>query len=250
MTNAKSSEVSDAQDREAPEAVEKIPLPYPPPQMGDKDNGHRNADAPVSEVQGMRGDGYLVEGRPVSPDDVTLPPRFDLAPIPPENKDIARRPRKFTHQAKRKILVALKMGHTPETAADHGGITKKTLLDWWARGQMAGPDSEGIDLELYEFSELCRQARAGGKMGLVAICWRHAREDGRVAIQLLEKLFPEDYGKQTTHKVTGKVEHEHTAKRVDYSGFTDEELDQAESLALKAQRERLKEEAIDAEIIE
>lgn len=248
MTNMKSNEETN-ENRETPEVVERVPLLDPFPPLGGEDGGERERLPHVPEVQGVRGDGPLV-GRPVSPNEVTLPPRYDLAPIPPESKELTKRPRKFTHQTKRKILVALKMGHTPATAASHAGITRKTLLNWWAQGQMAGPDSEGVDLELYEFSDLCIQARAGGKMGLVAICWRHAREDGKVAIQLLEKLFPEDYGKQTTHKVTGKVEHEHGVKKVDYSGFTDEELDQAESLALKAQRERAKEEAIDAEILE
>lgn len=188
-------------------------------------------------------------GRPASPDDVALAPKYDLTPVQEESKKpTVRRPYKFTPQAKRKIVVALQMGHFPATAARHGGVDKDTLLEWWYRGKLAGPESEGVENELHEFMEECQQARARGKMGLVAILWGHAREDGKVALKLLEKLFPEEYGPKTTHEIKGKVDHVH--KTTDYSKFTDEELEQAEQLALKARRERLKDEAIDAEIIE
>lgn len=187
---------------------------------------------------------------PVTEEDVVLERRYDITPVPvPDPKPLPIRPIKFTPAVKRKILVSLQMGHFPSTAAGYAGITEKTLLNWWARGQMAGPDSTDVDLELYEFSEMCRQARANSKVGLISILWRHAREDGKVALQLLSKLFPEDYGNKVEHKVehSGTVRHE--IKHADYSKFTDEELVEMERLALKAQHEKLKDEAIDAEIL-
>jgi len=188
---------------------------------------------------------------PVTEEDVALERRYDITPVPvADPKPVSIHPHKFTSAVTRKILVSLQMGHFPSTAAGYAGITEKTLLNWWARGQMAGPDSSGVDLELYEFSELCRQARANSKVGLISILWRHAREDGKIAIQLLSKLFPEDYGNEMKHKVehSGTVQHE--IKQADYSKFTNEELAEMERLALKAQHERLKDSAIDAEIIE
>lgn len=187
------------------------------------------------------------EGKPVSPEEITSERRFDLTPVVHERKEIARRPHKFTLQAKRKILIALRMGHYPEAAARYAGVKRDTLLNWWERGQLAGAESEGVDLELYEFSEDCLQARATPEVGLVAILWRHARNDGKVAIQLLEKLFPDRYGRQTIQKVDGKIVHE--VKKVDYSNFTDEELEEMERLAKKARFEKLKEGAIDAEVV-
>lgn len=180
--------------------------------------------------------------------EVILEPELDLSLAPREPVAFAeRRPYKFTPEAQRKILVAFQMGHFFATAAEYGGISKQTLMTWIERGTAAGPDAEGLDKELYDFAELCSQARAGGKIGLVAIAWRHARDDGMVALKLMEKLYPEEYGRKTTHEVKGSVTHE--IKKVDYSGFSDEELEQAEKLALKARRERLKDEAIDAEIV-
>ena len=141
------------------------------------------------------------------------------------------------------------MGHFAATAASYGGVTKQTFVNWVQRGMLAGPESEGLEKEFYDFAELCTQARANSKVGLVAIAWRHAREDGKVAIALLEKLFPEEYGRKTTQEVKGKIDHMHTA-RPDYANLSDEELDQAEALAKKARREQLKDQAIDAEILE
>ena len=189
----------------------------------------------------------LNEGRPVPVEEIVLEPKFDLAPIEKDRAIVVRRPTKFTEQAKRKILIALQMGHFPGNAASYGGITKSTLLSWWDRGQLAGLEAEGVDLELYEFSEACVQATANGKIGLIAILWRHARDDGKVAIALLEKLYPREYGRQTVHSGTVKVEHE--MKKPDYSSFTNEELAEMERLAIKARNAKAKEEAIDAEIV-
>jgi len=190
----------------------------------------------------------LNEGRPVSTEDIVLEPKFDLTPVEEDKAIVVRRPTKFTEQAKRKILIALQMGHFPENAASYGGVAKNTLFSWWERGQLAGAEAEGIELELYEFSEACVQATANGKIGLISILWRNARDDGKVAIALLEKLYPKEYGRQTMHSGTVKVEHE--VKKPNYSDFTDEELESAERLAIKARNARSKEEAIDAEIIE
>ena len=181
--------------------------------------------------------------------EVTLEPQLDLSPAPRESTQLVEhRPYKFNPEARRKILVALQMGNFAGTAASYGGITQKTFINWIQRGMLAGPESEGIEKEFYDFAELCTQARANSKVGLVAIAWRHARQDGKVAIALLEKLFPEEYGRKTT--VTGKIDHDHTVtQRPDYSALSDEELDTAEMLARKARREQLKDEAIDAEIL-
>ncbi len=181
--------------------------------------------------------------------EVTLEPQLDLSPALREPTAITvPRPYKFTPEAQRKILVAFQMGHFLETAAAYGAVQKRTLMTWLERGAMAGPEAEGLEKEFYDFTELCTQARAASKVGLVAIAWRHARADGKVAIALMEKLFPEEYGKKTTKEVTGKVEVEH--KKVDYSNLSDEELEQAEKLALKTRRQQLKDDIIDAEIIE
>ncbi len=177
-----------------------------------------------------------------------LEPQLDLSPATRENRLPAEhRPYKFTPEAQRKILVAFQMGHFLDTAAAYGGVTKQTLMTWLERGATSGPEGEGLDKEFFDFMELCTEARAASKVGLVAIAWRHAREDGNVAIKLMEKLFPEEYGRRSVQEVKGKVEVEH--KKVDYSNLSDEELEQAEKLALKARRQQLKDEAIDAEIV-
>ena len=183
--------------------------------------------------------------------EVALEPQYDIAPAEREpQRDLPeRRPYKFTAEARRKILVALQMGHFAENAAAYGGITKRTFMDWIQRGIEAGPEGTGIEKEFFEFAQLCTEARANSKIGLVAIAWRHAREDGKVAIALMEKLFPEEYGRRTTQEVKGKVEHEHSSKP-DYSQLSDTELDQLEVLAKKARREQIKDEVIDAEILE
>lgn len=179
--------------------------------------------------------------------EVTLEPQLDLSPAPRKEKQLAeRRPYKFTPQNKKKVLTALQLGSVPDIAAAYVGIDKRTLMSWIRRGIEAGPDSEGLDREFYEFAELCTQARANAAVGLTAIAWRHAREDGKVTIALMEKLFPETYGRKSTTEVKGKVEHEHRA--VDYSKLSDEELEEAERLALKARNDQ--EDVVDAEILE
>ena len=196
-----------------------------------------------------KSDSEQIEGKPIPPSDVTMEPRLDLSLAPrPQSKPTVRRPNKFTADVQRKVLVALQLGHFLKNAANYAGITDRTLADWVNRGQMAGPDSEDVELELFNFSEKVRQIQASAKMGLIAILWRHARADGKVAIALLEKLFPDDYGKQTKTTVTGTVGHVHT-RRADFTDYTDEELEELERLALKAKREQLKD-VIDAEIVE
>lgn len=157
------------------------------------------------------------------------------------------RPRKFTPTVKKKIIQAFQLGAHEELAANYGGVSHSTLQKWFRRGSLAGPNAEGIEKELYEFQEECRQLAAGGNVSLLGIIWQHAQDDGNVAIKLLEKLYPTFYGARMkhdhSHDHSGTVEHVHS---VDYSKFSDEELEEVERLALKAQEE----DVIDAELVE
>ena len=182
---------------------------------------------------------------------IALPRKYDIESQIAERHQpttalVERRPTKFTPAVKTKIIQALKLGASYRRAAEYGGVTERTLENWFRRGLMSGPDSEGVNKELYDFQEECQSTRAQGLVSLTSIAWQHAMGDGNVTIKLMEKLYPEDFGARVrhdhAHEHSGTVQHNHS---LDYSKFTDEELEQIERLALKGQ-----EEIIDAEIVE
>lgn len=103
------------------------------------------------------------------------------------------RPSKLTPEVQRRVLGALRLGLSRSAAAGVGGIAPRTLRDWLTRGERGEAPFDEL-LEAVETSEGQAQARLTG--GLV----KAAAGDPKVAQWLLERRFPEDWGRRSAEK--------------------------------------------------
>jgi hypothetical protein len=55
--------------------------------------------------------------------------------------------------------------------------------------------SENFDEKYLDFVERCTRARGFGKQRLVRLINKHALTDGRIALEMLGRMAPEEYGK-------------------------------------------------------
>ena len=167
---------------------------------------------------------------------------------------------------RKKVLAARGIGSPGSTAARYAGISVNTLWNWLDRGKLAGPESEGIEHEYYDFYIAYEQADATLEVGslsdLIAIA-RGVDKDGmstlprdsQVLRWILEHLYPDKYGKHIT--VDGSVDHTHRHEHKGsvavsvstYDGLSDAKLDEMLATAQKLAASG-SEKYIDAEVIE
>jgi hypothetical protein len=81
-----------------------------------------------------------------------------------------------------RILKALKVGVTLEQAATYGGISYDTLNEW----RKAFPD----------FAEACKKARATMEVDSLRVISAAGRRSWQARAWMLERLFPEKYGRR------------------------------------------------------
>lgn len=110
---------------------------------------------------------------------------------------------KLTPDVQEKVLHALRLGATHRLACDYAGIHKDTFYDWLKRGE-AG--AEGDEL-FSDFSDLVKKAQAITATDCLLQIQAKAGEGvWQAAAWILERRFPDEYGKQVVEqKHSGEV---------------------------------------------
>ena len=133
------------------------------------------------------------------------------------------RPTGLTPAVQERICTAIRAGAPPETAAVYAGIGKSTYYAWMRRGERGtGP--------FVEFREAIKKALADFEVRNVTIVQQAAPADWKAAMPLLERRFPERWGRRDrvdhTHRLEEAVERlvrdrglddEHAAKLRDFA---------------------------------
>jgi transposase len=92
------------------------------------------------------------------------------------------RPTKYTRDRKKRLLDALRDGNTRRAACMAAGIDQDTLANWAQR--------------FSDFSEELTRAEAEAEVALVGIIRAAAPQDWRAALTLLERRWPNEWGKR------------------------------------------------------
>lgn len=114
------------------------------------------------------------------------------------------RPSKLTAQMQMKLCQHIADGYTYRVACGMEGIHVHTLMVWKRKGAERPKSKYGYFLLAIE------KAEAQARKVLEGYARTHASKDGRIAIAILERRHPDDWGKERTIKHTGKVEQEHS----------------------------------------
>lgn len=118
------------------------------------------------------------------------------------------RPSKLNDVLHEAIVKILRTGCTIETAAEHAGVTKRTLQSWMQKGEdaetrlEAGAKLTAADKGYMALAQDIRKARSEAEVRALATIQR-AAADGtwQAAAWYLERAFPDRYSAK--HKATG-----------------------------------------------
>lgn len=106
---------------------------------------------------------------------------------------------KLTPGRQDRIFALIRQGVTQEVAARRGGINPDTFYEWRKRGEAAKSG------KYFEFAEGLKEAQAHAEAALVMQVRLHAKTDWRPATWILERRFPQRWGKQQTIEVQQSV---------------------------------------------
>ena len=109
---------------------------------------------------------------------------------------MAGRKTKLTPEVQDIIVDGINAGLTLGLTCARAGVARSTFYDWLEKGEAAKSGA------LMEFSDTVSRARADSAIRLVSQITLQAPTDWRAAAFLLERRFPDDYGKRS--EVTGK----------------------------------------------
>ena len=109
---------------------------------------------------------------------------------------MAGRPTKLTPDVQELIVDGINAGLTYGMTCARAGVTYATFYNWLEKGEVA---KSGV---LMEFFDAVSRAKADSALRLVSQIMLQAPADWRAAAFLLERRFPDDYGKRS--EVTGK----------------------------------------------
>ena len=106
------------------------------------------------------------------------------------------RPTKLTPESQEAIVVGINAGLTFRLSCARAGVNPATFYRWLEKGETA-------NVRRYsEFCDAVSRAKADSDLRLVSQITLQAPTDWRAAAFMLERRFPDDYGKRT--EVTGK----------------------------------------------
>jgi hypothetical protein len=109
------------------------------------------------------------------------------------------RPGKLTAARQRRIIDAIRLGARRDEAAAAAGISRRSLQNWLARGELDGERGRYRD-----FAEAVRTAEAQAELAALRTIEKAAAGgDWRASSWLLERRFPQRWGRQTRTEVTG-----------------------------------------------
>ena len=109
---------------------------------------------------------------------------------------MAARPTKLTPDVQELIVVGINAGLTFGLTCARAGVNPATFYRWLEKGETAKSGA------FREFCDTVSRAKADSAMRLVSQITLQAPTDWRAAAFLLERRFPDDYGKRS--EVTGK----------------------------------------------
>ena len=105
----------------------------------------------------------------------------------------------------KKIEQALRAGNYKQTAAKYAGISLGTFYGWMQRGrnfeQNDGPKEDAI---YFEFLKMVEKAMADAEVEDVAIIKNASRKQWQAAAWMLERKFPDRWGRRDHVELTGK----------------------------------------------
>jgi transposase len=104
---------------------------------------------------------------------------------------------KFTKERRERILGALRAGLPIRRAAGFAGISAQTLYNWLERGAKAPEGEYG------KFAQAIEQAQAELTQEMLGHITRAAEDDWRASAHVLERRFPDEWGKKERHEVSG-----------------------------------------------
>lgn len=107
------------------------------------------------------------------------------------------RPSKLTPEVQAELVKWIKAGNYIETAARLVGVSKRSVFTWLEKG-------DGQKRGRYaEFSRAVRGAMAEAEARLILLIDKSANTDWKAAAWRLERQYPDRWGRQTKHEVTG-----------------------------------------------
>lgn len=110
----------------------------------------------------------------------------------------AHRPTKFTQETVARLLDGIRAGLPIHLACSAAGITETTFYEW-QRGEF--PYHAKKELK-QQFSEELTRAKGESALSNINLIKNAALEDWRAAAWILERRFPQDFGKQAL-EITG-----------------------------------------------
>lgn len=107
-----------------------------------------------------------------------------------KNKKKVGRPSKLTPEIRDKIVEMLKIGNYIETVCEFVDINKSTYYMWLKQAEVSTRSTK-----YSKFRDAVRKAMAFAEARDVAIIARAAEKDWRAAVWMLERRYPERWGK-------------------------------------------------------
>ena len=108
------------------------------------------------------------------------------------------RPTKLTPERHTAIVQAILAGNYAETAARYAGVATTTFYNWMNRGK------DGKSGLYVEFVDAVENAKAQAEIRDVALIERAAKVTWQAAAWMLERKFPDRWGRREKVELTGK----------------------------------------------
>lgn len=141
-------------------------------------------------------------------DQPSTPP--DAPPKKRESFNPRGRKPKLTPEIKRKICEVIALGTMCEaSAARAAGISSRTLFRWIERGRLA-IRTKATEQRAKKYAALCHamdRAREDGRKALEAYVAKGVASDPRIALEVLSRKYPADWGRKLS--LSGEVDHKH-----------------------------------------
>lgn len=122
------------------------------------------------------------------------------------------RPTKLTPDVQNRIVLALELGHTYETASEMGGIAYNTFNEWRKKGESA---KSGQFYEFYEAIKAAESRFVDNQLALI----QNAAINGTwtAAAWLLERRKPQQWAQRQYQKIDGLDELKEAADKAGVS---------------------------------
>lgn len=133
-------------------------------------------------------------------------PKTDTVPTKPPGGKASTRNKIRDPDVRERIETALRAGAYREQAALHGGISVSTFYRWMKEGEAAHdagiPIAESPHRQLWE---AVQNAEASGELHLLAIIKEQAPKSWQAAAWILERKYPNKWGRFDRVEHSGKV---------------------------------------------